>query len=144
MIFSSYTIATICNKIRCYLNNLDKSIEWSYYDDFKIPINPGVYLVYFSDRLQYIGSTNNLSRRIKNDLMNGSTSSHTLVTKLCKIKKAKEFWVITGFLKSNAKIKFVETANEREAKLIEDILILLHDPPYNGTLKRVQKRLAQA
>ncbi len=135
MNISSYTIETIFSKISSYLTDLDKLVEWSYYDSVNVPKKPGVYLISFSERLQYIGSTNNLSRRIKNDLMNGSATSHTLVSKLIKTRNAKAFWLITGFLKSNAKIKFIETDNEKEAKLIEDFLILLYDPPFNETFK---------
>lgn len=47
---------------------------------------PGVYMIFFEEKLQYIGSSGNLFARIRNDLINGNRESHTLINKLCFLR----------------------------------------------------------
>ncbi|MCW3989808.1 MAG: GIY-YIG nuclease family protein [Candidatus Bathyarchaeota archaeon] len=128
-------INILFEKIRNYYYQLDDLIEIPLVE-VDPPKSSGVYLVFFYEKLQYAGSTTNLSRRLKNDLMNGSTSSHTLISKLCKISGS-IFWIITGFLKSNAMIRYIETDNVNEAKILEEFIIALKDPPYNGAIQKI-------
>jgi len=72
--------------------------------------------------------------------MNGSMSSHTLISKLCKTRSG-IFWIITGFLKRSATIKLVETNNVNEAKILEEIIIAIEDPLYNGTIQKINTKM---
>jgi hypothetical protein len=50
------------------------------------PKSPGVYMIYFDIKLQYIGSSEDIKRRIKTNLLSGNKESHTLINKLCTLK----------------------------------------------------------
>jgi excinuclease UvrABC nuclease subunit len=43
-----------------------------------------------------------------------------------------------AFLKDNSTIKFVDTASEDDAKMLEDVLIAVHHPFYNRPLRKMQ------
>lgn len=47
------------------------------------PKSPGVYMLFFEGKLQYIGFSGNIKERIRNNLLNGDRESHTLINKLC-------------------------------------------------------------
>jgi excinuclease UvrABC nuclease subunit len=103
----------------------------------KPPKKPGVYMVFFEEKLQYIGSSTNLHERIRTNLVSGDRQAHTLINKLCKLKN----WTETethAFLKDNSTIKFVDTASEDDAKILEDVLIAVHHPFYNTPLRKMQ------
>jgi hypothetical protein len=102
------------------------------------PKSPGVYMIFFNGKLQYIGSSENLKERIKTNLLSGDKEAHTLINKLCTLKN----WSIDkahNFLKTSATIKFIDTNTEDEAKILEDVLIALYHPFYNMPLKIAKK-----
>jgi hypothetical protein len=102
------------------------------------PKSPGVYMIFFNGKLQYIGSSGNLKERIKTNLLSGDKEAHTLINKLCTLKN----WSIDkahNFLKTSATIKFIDTNTEDEAKILEDVLIALYHPFYNMPLKIAKK-----
>jgi hypothetical protein len=103
-----------------------------------LPKSPGVYMIFFNGKLQYIGSSGNLKERIKTNLLSGDKEAHTLINKLCTLKN----WSIDkahNFLKTSATIKFIDTDTEDEAKILEDVLIALYHPFYNMPLKIAKK-----
>jgi hypothetical protein len=103
-----------------------------------LPKSPGVYMIFFNGKLQYIGSSGNLKERIKTNLLSGDREAHTLINKLCTLKN----WSIDkahNFLKTAATIKFIETDTEDEAKILEDVLIAIYHPFYNMPLKIAKK-----
>jgi hypothetical protein len=103
-----------------------------------LPKSPGVYMIFFNGKLQYIGSSGNLKERIKTNLLSGDKEAHTLINKLCTLKN----WSIDkahNFLKTSATIKFIDTNTEDEAKILEDVLIALYHPFYNMPLKIAKK-----
>jgi hypothetical protein len=103
------------------------------------PLNsPGVYMIFFNEKLQYIGSSGNLKERIKTNLLSGNREAHTLINKLCTLKNwSKE--KAHNFLKTAATIKFIETETEDDAKILEEVLIALYHPFYNMPLKIAKK-----
>jgi excinuclease UvrABC nuclease subunit len=106
-----------------------------------LPKSPGVYMIYFNGKLQYIGSSGNLKERIKTNLLSGDREAHTLISKLCTLKN----WNIDkahNFLKTAATIKFIETETEDDAKILEEVLIALYHPFYNMSLK-IAKRFIE-
>jgi hypothetical protein len=103
-----------------------------------LPKSPGVYMIFFNGKLQYIGSSGNLKERINTNLLSGDREAHTLINKLCTLKN----WNIDkahNFLKTSATIKFIDTDTEDEAKILEDVLIALYHPFYNMPLKIAKK-----
>jgi hypothetical protein len=103
-----------------------------------LPRSPGVYMIFFNGKLQYIGSSGNLKERINTNLLSGDREAHTLINKLCTLKN----WSIDkahNFLKTAATIKFIETKTEDDAKILEDVLIALYHPFYNMPLKIAKK-----
>ena len=82
----------------------------------KVTKDSGCYLLYNSkEEIIYIGKAKNLAKRIKNYLP----------------KKEKEI----HFQKEIIKFKIILTSNEKEALLLEEILIKKHRPRYNILLK---------
>jgi excinuclease UvrABC nuclease subunit len=105
------------------------------------PKSPGVYMIYFNGELQYIGSSEDIKRRIKTNLLSGNKESHTLINKLCTLKN----WSIDevrNFLKTAATIKFIDTETEDDAKILEHVLVAIHHPYYNTPLKKLKKQMA--
>jgi hypothetical protein len=103
-----------------------------------LPKSPGVYMIFFNGKLQYIGSSGNLKERINTNLLSGDKEAHTLINKLCTLKN----WNIDkahNFLKTATTIKFIDTDTEDEAKILEDVLIALYHPFYNMPLKIAKK-----
>lgn len=104
------------------------------------PRSPGVYMLFFEGELQYIGSSGNLNARIRTNLISGNRESHTLINKLCELRRWNTSKAI-GFLKSDSNIKFTETETEDNAKILEDVLIAIYHPFYNTPLRRLKKQV---
>ena len=100
---------------------------------------PGVYMLFFEGNLQYVGSSKNLYERIRSNLLSGNEKSHTLINKLCKLRENWDKHKARRFLKSSAKIKFIEVDSVEKAKILEDILIAVYKPYYNKSLKQLLK-----
>ena len=99
----------------------------------------GVYMLFFEGDLQYVGSSKNLYKRIRNNLLSGNEKSHTLINKLCKLRENWNERRAKNFLKSSAKIKFIEMDSIEKAKILEYILIAIYKPYYNTPLKQLLK-----
>ncbi|MCJ7633002.1 hypothetical protein MUP77_11505 [Candidatus Bathyarchaeota archaeon] len=99
--------------------------------------SPGVYLLFFEGKLQYIGSAGNLFARIRNNLINGNRDSHTLVNKLCILRGLKTDEART-WLRQNAKITVMATDSEDDARLLEDVMIALKHPYFNTPLRQLR------
>jgi excinuclease UvrABC nuclease subunit len=96
-------------------------------------------MLFFEGKLQYIGSSGNLNDRIRTTLLSGDRESHTLINKMCELKK----WDVKEtlkFLKSSSNIKFIVTETEDDAKILEDVLIAIHHPFYNIPLRKLRKQ----
>lgn len=100
--------------------------------------SPGVYMLFFEDGLQYVGSSGNLRRRIITNLLAGNEKSHTLINKLCILRKI-SVANAKKLLKENSKIKSITTETEDDARILEDVLIALHHPIFNEPLRRLKK-----
>ncbi|MDQ1281443.1 MAG: hypothetical protein QG670_2708 [Thermoproteota archaeon] len=103
---------------------------------------PGVYMIFFEEKLQYIGSSGNLFTRIRNDLINGNRESHTLINKLCFLRGL-ETKDAVNWLKQNSRIKFIAIDSEEDARLLEDAMIALKHPYFNTPLRRFQKEFPE-
>lgn len=88
--------------------------------------------------LQYIGSSGNLYERLKANLLRGDRESHTLINKLCELRKLDVTGVLS-FLKSKSSVKLLATETEDDAKILEDVLIAIYNPFYNVPLRRLKK-----
>lgn len=99
---------------------------------------PGVYIIFFEGKLQYIGSSGNLFARIRNNLINGNRESHTLVNKLCVLRGLETKDAI-NWLRQNSRIKFMATDSEDDARLLEDVMIALKQPHFNTPLRKLRK-----
>ena len=102
--------------------------------------SPGVYMLFFEGKLQYIGSSGNLNNRIRANLLSGNRESHTLINKLCVLRK----WSVSkavSFLRFNSTIKLKETDSEDDAKILEDVLIAIYHPFYNIPLRKLKKQI---
>jgi len=103
------------------------------------PKSPGVYMVFFERKLQYVGSSGNLNERLRNNLLRGNRESHTLINKLCELRG----WNVSNtvsFLKSDSNIKLIATETEDDAKILEDVLIAIYHPFYNIPLRKLKKK----
>jgi excinuclease UvrABC nuclease subunit len=105
----------------------------------RLPGSPGVYMLFFEGKLQYIGSSGNLNDRIRTNLLSGNRKSHTLINKLCELRNWDETKTL-NFLKSTSNVKFIATETEDDAKILEDVLIALHHPLYNIPLRKLKKQ----
>ena len=99
---------------------------------------PGVYIIFFEGKLQYIGSSGNLFARIRNNLINGNRESHTLINKLC-VLKGLETKDAVNWLKQDSRIRFMATDSEDDARLLEDVMIALKHPYFNTPLRKLRK-----
>jgi len=127
----------LIKRLRTNLENLREAKETSS-TQIKPPKSPGVYMLFFEGGLQYIGSSGNLYDRIKTNLLSGDRESHTLINKLCELRK----WNVpdaVSFLKSNSSVKFAVTKTEDDAKILEDVLIAIYHPFYNTPLRKLKK-----
>ena len=122
------------NKLtRCYGNlkkyfntlnelNSSKPIPLKSNLDDKIPREPGLYRIFektqHSIKEIYIGSSNNIRRRINTDLL--GKGRHTLKNKVC-----------LKFLKNHCLIQFLPIKDERELKLLEYFTIAVLRAEYN-------------
>ena len=107
-------------------------------DDIKLSKKPGVYMIFFEGKLQYIGSTKDLHTRIKR-LLSGKKRYHTLARKLCEMRCWEESKV-SDFLKSKAIIKFIESSCIYRARILENVLIAIYQPTYNKSLRELLKK----
>jgi len=103
----------------------------------ELPKSPGVYMIFFEGKLQYIGSSGDLNHRIKTTLLSGNRKSHTLINKLCELRNW-DLMETRNFLKSS-NIKFIATKTEDDAKILEDVLIAIYHPFYNIPLRKLRK-----
>jgi len=108
--------------------------------DVKLPKSPGVYMLFFEGKLQYVGSSGNLNERIGTTLLRGDRKSHTLINKLCELRNY-DVTETLNFLKSYSKIKFITTETEDDAKILEQVLIAIYHPLYNIPLRKLKKQI---
>jgi len=104
-----------------------------------LPKSHGVYELFFEGELKYVGSSENLDQRIRRNLLSGNRKSHTLINKLCTLRK----WEVSdavSWLKNNSKIKFIETETDDDAKILEDFLIAIYHPHFNTPLRILKKQ----
>ena len=97
-----------------------------------IPNTPGIYAIYVpnSQKPLYIGSTNNLRRRIYTNHLKGNREASTLRRKL--FKKLKDERSITEFLET-CLVRFIslESMSEKEIKAVEHFFIAILEPKMN-------------
>jgi len=98
----------------------------------EIPDSPGIYAIHApkSQKPLYIGSTNNLKRRIYTNHLKGNKKASTLRNKL--FKKFKDEKKVTEFLET-CSIRFIslEGTSEKEIKAIEHFFIAVLEPEMN-------------
>ena len=120
---------SLVKKLEAYLNSLLEAEPQSITD--QVPVGPGVYVFEENGRFIYIGHTRDLNRRLKHDLwgsMGQPDQPHTLGRKLMERFGDKE--KARAYLK-NCRLRICRTENEREAVILEQILIYLTKPEYN-------------
>ncbi len=97
-----------------------------------IPDCPGIYAIYTSNDQKplYIGSTNNLRRRIYTNHLKGNRSASTLRRKL--FKELRDEKSVTEFIEA-CSIRFIslEGMNEKEIKAVEHFFIAILEPKLN-------------
>jgi len=97
-----------------------------------IPDSPGIYAIYTSNNQKplYIGSTNNLRRRIYTNHLKGNRQASTLRRKL--FKKLGDKRNVTEFIEA-CLIRFIslEGMNEKEIKAVEHFFIAILEPELN-------------
>ncbi len=97
-----------------------------------IPDTPGIYAVYApnSQKPLYIGSTNNLRRRIYTNHLKGNREASTLRRKL--FKELKDERSVTEFLET-CSIRYIslEGMSEKEIKAVEHFFISILEPEMN-------------
>ena len=120
---------SLAGKLEAYLESMMKMEPRNITDP--IPKGPGVYVFEEDGRFLYIGSTVNLNQRLKHDLMESmgqQRQPHTFGRKLMKQfgdkEKAKDFLRRCG-------LRICRTENEREARVLEQVLIYLLNPKFN-------------
>jgi len=95
-------------------------------------------MLFFEEKLQYIGSSGNLIERIRTNLLSGNRESHTLINKLCALR-GWEVHNVVSWLKHNSKIKFIATETGDDAKILEDFLIAIYHPHFNTPLRKLKQ-----
>jgi len=120
---------SLTRKLEAYLESMMKMEPRSITDP--VLEGPGVYVFEEDGRFLYVGSAVNLNRRLKQDLMRSMgqrKQPHTFGKKLMKRfgdkEKAKDFLRRCG-------LRICVTENEREARVLEQVLIYLLDPKFN-------------
>lgn len=94
-----------------------------------IPNTPGIYAIYTpnSQKPLYIGSTNNLRRRIYTNHLKGNREASTLRRKL--FKKLKDERSATEFLETcSIRLISFESMSEKEIKAVEHFFIAVLEP----------------
>lgn len=86
-----------------------------------------VYLIYYKNKIIYIGSTNNFNVRFGIDLKHKST--HTLHNKLLKENKTPE--EIIEFLTNKCEYRIRECEDKLKAEALEHFAIWIIKPKYN-------------
>ena len=76
----------LARRLEVELHNLSEAKEVPLHQ-VVLPKSPRVYMLFFDGELQYTGSSENLNQRIKTNLIQGNREPHTLINKLCYIKK---------------------------------------------------------
>ena len=92
---------------------------------------PGTYIFMKEDKAIYVGSTGNLYRRLRHDLLSSlgqEKQPHSFGRKL--IKELKNIERAREYIK-NLDLKIIITEDEYEAKVLEQILIYILKPKYN-------------
>ena len=92
---------------------------------------PGAYVFQKGDEIIYVGSTNDIYRRLRHDLLGGlgqERPPHMFGIRLKnEFENAEE---IRRYLKE-LDLKIIETETQNEAKVLEQILIYILKPKYN-------------
>jgi len=121
---------SLTRKLEAYLESMMKMEPRSITDP--VPEGPGVYVFEEDGRFLYVGSAVDLNRRLKHDLigsMGQRKQPHTFGRKLMKRfgdnEKAKDFLRRCG-------LRICRTENEREARVLEQVLIYLLNPEFNN------------
>ena len=106
---------------------LDKSdfLDWEQIKELKKIT--GVYVIFFENKVIYVGETNKFNIRFGTDLMHKTT--HTFHRKLLKEKTLEE---VKDFIKNQCKYKIKECKDEVEAEQLEHFVISIYEPPYNN------------
>ena len=130
-------LGNLIEKLRQNLHDL-LAAEQNSLSQASLPETHGVYVLFFQEKMQYAGSSGNLSNRIKKNLLGGNRNSHTLINKLCTLRK-KEAPDAVRWLKNNSNIKFTVTQKEEDAKILEDVLIAIYHPHFNTPLRTLKK-----
>jgi excinuclease UvrABC nuclease subunit len=130
-------LGNLIEKLKRNLKDLEAS-EKNLLSRVRPPKLPGVYMLFFETKLQYIGSSGNLHERLRTNLLSGDRESHTLINKLCELRKL-DVTSVLSFLKSNSSVRLVATETEDDAKILEDVLIAIYHPFYNIPLRKLKK-----
>ena len=106
---------------------LDKSdfLNWGQIKELKKIT--GVYVIFFENKVIYVGKTNKFNVRFGTDLMHKTT--HTFHNKLLKEKTLEE---VKDFIKKKCQYKIKECKDEVEAEQLEHFAISIYEPPYNN------------
>ena len=107
-----------------------------------IPKEPGVYIISDEDEIIYVGSSGkgkaNLKTRFR-DLFyynknpeSTSPFNHTLTHKLVKSDRFGTADEVRNFYLEKCTFRLIEMDTIRQARVLEDLLILVSDPSYNN------------
>ena len=115
------------NKLKENFEALDKSdfLSWEQIKQLKGII--GVYVIFFENKIIYVGKTNNFNVRFGTNLMDKST--HTLHRKLLREKSLEE---VRDFIKQKCRYKIKECNDVIEAEELESFVISVFEPSYNN------------
>lgn len=128
----------LLRKLKVNKDRLEESREFPLVDTKPTKKHPGTYMIFFEEKLQYIGSSGNLFIRIRNNLINGNQKSHTLINKLC-VLRGLETKDAVNHLIQNSRIQFIPTDSLDDARLLEDTMIALKHPYFNTPLRELRK-----
>ncbi len=98
----------------------------------KYQYKTGVYVFFSDGQVEYVGSTNNLYRRLKHDLwgnLGQPQQPHVFGRKI--LKEHSNVDEARNYLRS-LKLKVIETEDLETARVLEQILIYLLKPRYNN------------
>jgi len=100
-----------------------------------IPKAPGVYLVYEGDEPVYVGSSKNLRRRVRYQLL--GARKHYLATQMIRYRfhSKHKFQV---HLMTQCSVRYMDTEGADEAKWLEKFVAGVIRPIYNGGSKAFQ------
>jgi excinuclease UvrABC nuclease subunit len=120
---------SLAKKLEAYLESLMKERPRSIMDP--MPERTGVYVFEEDGRFLYVGSAVNLHRHLKHNLMGSMgqpAQPHTFGKKLMKLCGDRE--KARNYLRK-CRLRICQTKNEREAKVLEQVLIYLLNPLFN-------------